>query len=84
MYFFDCAAVFQKVGLNPMNFGFTSIAAFLPNEIIDFTNPLSSVEIPIPNKETGLNPNKFMNWWALSASAAMHTIIAEEAFKLFE
>jgi hypothetical protein len=31
-----------------------------------------------------LNPEEFMNWWAVSASARMHKIIADEAFKKFK
>jgi hypothetical protein len=43
--------------------------------------PLGKTNVAIPNKEKGLNPDEFMNWWAVSASAKVHKIIADEAVK---
>ena len=53
----------------------------LPIEIIDFTNPLKQSDVEKPNSEKDLNPDEFMNWWAGSASAGMHRILATEALK---
>jgi hypothetical protein len=55
--------------------------ANLPYDIIDFSNPLKSAIKEITNKTKGLNPDEFMNWWAVSASAKVHKIIAEEAVR---
>ncbi len=76
---FDAEAVFSKVGLNPSAYGIKYTEAYLPYNVIDFMNPLAKSKAPIPNKEKGLNPDEFMNWWAVSASAKVHKIIADEA-----
>lgn len=76
---FDGAAVFTKVGLNPSAYGIKFTEAYLPYNVIDFMNPLAKSTISIPNKEKGLSPDEFMNWWAVSASAKVHKIIADEA-----
>lgn len=80
-YLFDGAAVFTKVGMNPTEYGIKYTEAYLPYDIIDFTNPLAEPNKTITNKEKGLNPDEFMNWWAVSASAKVHKIIADEAVK---
>lgn len=77
----DGAKIFTEVGMNAAKYGFKYTEPFLPYNIIDFSNPLKKVEISIPNKEKGLNPDEFMNWWAVSASAKMHQIIADRAFE---
>lgn len=81
IYKIDGAKIFTEVGLNLENYGFSSSEAFLPFNIIDFNNPLHNNNISIPNLENGLNPDKFMNWWAVSASAKMHEIISNEVIK---
>ena len=80
----DGARVFAEVGANPAKFGFTHTDAYLPFNIIDFAQPLTNTNIPVPNKEQGLNPDVFMNWWAVSASAQMHRIIATEALSVLK
>lgn len=82
IYKLDGAKIFAKVGLSPKEFGFSHTTAYLPLEVIDFNNPLSDSIISMPNKEKGLNPDEFMNWWAVSASAKMHEIISDEAIKV--
>lgn len=77
----DGAKIFTEVGMNAAKYGFRYTEPFLPYNIIDFSNPLKKVEISIPNKEKGLNSDEFMNWWAVSASAKMHQIIADRAFE---
>lgn len=77
----DGARIFAEVGSNPQKYGFNYTEPYLPLEIIDFSNPLKQTDIRIPNKEKGLNPDEFMNWWAVSASARMHQILATEALK---
>jgi hypothetical protein len=44
-------------------------------------NPLEKNNVTIPNKEKGMDPDEFMNWWAVSASAKVHQIIAGEAIR---
>ncbi len=78
---FDGAAVFTKVGMNPSEYGIKYTDAYLPMNIINFMNPLKKTNIVIPNKDKGLNPDEFMNWWAVSASAKVHRIIADEAVR---
>lgn len=80
-YLFDGAAVFTKVGMNPSEYSIKYTEAYLPYDIIDFTNPLAEPKKEITNKTKGLSPDEFMNWWAVSASAKVHKIIAEEALK---
>jgi len=79
----DGVKIFTEVGLNTTKYGFKYTEPYLPMNIIDFTNPLKKVEIEIPNKTKGLNPDEFMNWWAVSASAKMHQIIGNKAAELF-
>lgn len=79
IYLFDGASVFAKVGQNPKEYGIEFTDAYLPYDIIDFSNPLEEPTKSISNKEKGHNPDKFLNWWAVSASAKVHTIIANEA-----
>lgn len=81
IYLFDGASVFAKVGQNPEEYGIEFTEAYLPYDIIDFSNPMTHPTKKIINKEKGLNPDLFMNWWAVSASAKVHTIIANEAVK---
>lgn len=81
IYLFDGAGVFAKVGQNPKEYGIEYVEAYLPYDIIDFSNPLAEPTKKISNKEKGLNPDLFMNWWAVSASAKVHKIIADEAVK---
>jgi len=83
-YLFDGAAIFANVGANPEQFGFKYTEAFLPFNIIDFSNPLKESSITVSNKEKGLKPDEFMNWWAVSASAKMHKILADEALKILK
>ena len=80
-YLFDGASVFTKIGMNPAQYGIKYIYAYLPMNIINFMNPLEKTNIAIPNKDKGLDPDEFMNWWAVSASAKVHKIIADEAVK---
>lgn len=80
----DGAKIFFEVGMNPAKFGFKFLEPYLPLNIINFSNPLEKTNVEIPNKEKGLNPDEFMNWWAVSASAKMHKIIADEAIKIFK
>lgn len=80
-YKFDGASVFAKVGMNPAQYGIKYTEAYLPYDIIDFSNPLATPTKEINNKTKGLNPDEFMNWWAVSASAKVHKIVAEEAVK---
>ena len=76
---FDGAGVFAKVGMSPAAYGIKYTEAYLPYEVIDFAHPLAKTTAAIPNKEKGLNPDEFMNWWAVSASARGHRVIGEEA-----
>jgi hypothetical protein len=78
---FDGAGVFAKVGMNLAAYGIKYTGAYLPMKVIDFMNPLAKSMAAIPNREKGLNPDEFMNWWAVSASAKVHKIITEEAIK---
>lgn len=84
IYKIDGAKIFAEVGANPKKYGFNYTEPYLPLEVIDFANPLKETTIEIPNKDKGLNPDEFMNWWAVSASAKMHKIIAEEALKIIQ
>lgn len=77
----DGAKIFSEVGMDPANYGIKYLEPYLPFNIINFNNPLEKTNVDIPNKEKGLNPEEFMNWWAVSASAKMHKIIATEALK---
>jgi len=78
-YKFGGASVFIKVAMNPAKYGIKCTEAYLPMDIINFLKPLEKTNVAIPNKEKGLNPDEFMNWWAVSASAKVHKIIADEA-----
>lgn len=78
-YKFDGANVFMKIAMNPANYGIKFTDAYLPFNIINFSQPLERTNVAVPNKEKGLNPDEFMNWWAVSASARVHKILAEEA-----
>ncbi len=80
----DGAKIFSEVGMNPAKYGIKYLEPYLPINIINFNQPLEKTHIEIPNKEKGLNPDEFMNWWAVSASAKMHKIIADEAIKIFK
>jgi phospholipase/lecithinase/hemolysin len=80
LYLFDGAGVFAKIGSNPDAYGIKYTDAYLPWDIIDFTNPLAAPSKTIENQDKGLSPDEFMNWWAVSASAKVHQIIAEEAY----
>lgn len=80
----DGAAIFAEVGNNPGKFGFNHTEPYLPIGIIDFMNPLGETIVEVPNRDKGLNPDEFMNWWAVSASAAMHSVIASSAVKSFK
>lgn len=80
-YKFDGAGVFTNIGMNPEQYGIKHTGAYLPMGIINFMNPLEKTNVAIPNKDKGLDPDEFMNWWAVSASAKVHKIIAEEAVK---
>lgn len=80
-YKFDGASLFAKIGMNPALYGINYTEAYLPLSIINFMKPLEKSNVPIPNKDKGLNPDEFMNWWAISASAKVHKIIADEAVK---
>jgi len=84
IYKIDGAKIFAEVRTNPKKYGFNYTEPYLPFEVIDFANPLKETTIAIPNKEKGLNPDEFMNWWAVSASGKMHKIIAEEALKIIQ
>ncbi|MBK9292461.1 MAG: SGNH/GDSL hydrolase family protein [Bacteroidetes bacterium] len=79
IYLFDGAGVFAKIAAMPSEYGIEYLDAYLPYEIIDFNNPLAEPTVRIPNKEKGLDPDLFMNWWAVSASRKVHKIIADEA-----
>jgi len=81
IYLFDGASVFAKIGANPKSYDIVYTEAYLPYDIIDFSNPLALPTKEITNKAKGLNPDEFMNWWAVSASAKVHKIVAEEAVK---
>jgi phospholipase/lecithinase/hemolysin len=81
IYKFDGAGVFTKTSMNPAEYGIKYTDAYLPMDIINFMKPLEKTNVTIPNKEKGLNPDEFMNWWAVSASAKVHKIIADEAVK---
>lgn len=79
----DGATIFAEVGMNPQKYGFKTTEAYLPFEAINFAAPLEENLILIPNKEKGLNPDDYMNWWAVSASAKMHKILAEKALETY-
>ncbi|MFZ1529627.1 MAG: SGNH/GDSL hydrolase family protein [Ferruginibacter sp.] len=81
VYKFDAARVFAKVGLNPSAYGIKYTEAYLPLGVINFMEPLERTNVAIPNKENGLDPDEFMNWWAVSASAKVHKVVADEAIK---
>jgi phospholipase/lecithinase/hemolysin len=78
----DGAKIFSDVGMNPVKYGIKYLEPYLPINIIDFNRPLEKTNVEIPSKEKGLNADEFMNWWAVSASAKMHKIIADEAIKI--
>lgn len=80
----DGAGIFAEVGMNPSKYGFETTEAYLPINAINFAAPLAKNEVSIPNKDKGLNPDDFMNWWAVSASAKMHRILAEKALETFK
>lgn len=81
MLLFDADKLFKEAVTNPDKFGFKYVdESFLPFDFIDFGNPLSkSAEL-----KDERNPDEFMNWWAVSASAAMHRIIADSAFAMMQ
>ncbi|MCU0333156.1 MAG: SGNH/GDSL hydrolase family protein [Ignavibacteriaceae bacterium] len=79
----DGAKIFSEVGMNPAKYEIKYLEPYLPINIIDFNRPLEKSNVEIPNKEKGLNPDEFINWWAVSASAKMHTIIGEYAIQEF-
>ncbi len=79
IYKFDGAGVFTKIGMNPSEYRIKYTDAYLPMAIINFMKPLEKTNVAIPNKEKGLHPDEFINWWAVSASAKVHKIIADEA-----
>lgn len=81
IYLYDGASVFANIGTNTKSYGITYTEAYLPYDIIDFSNPLKEPAKEITNKTIGVNPDEFMNWWAVSASAKVHKIVAEEAIK---
>lgn len=77
----DAAGLFAAAGMNPGKYGFKEVAqAYLPYDIIDFADPLAPVSKPIPNQQSGRDAEEFMTWWAVSASAHMHRIIADSAY----
>lgn len=78
----DAAGLFARVGRNLLDYGFKYTEPYLPFEIIDFGNPLMANNVVPINVANGMNPDEFLNWWAVSVSAAMHRIIAKEAIKL--
>lgn len=80
----DGAAIFAEVGMNPEKFGFKTTEPYLPFNAINFADPLGKNEVLIPNKEKESNPDDFMNWWAVSASAKMHRILGEKALVAFK
>jgi phospholipase/lecithinase/hemolysin len=84
IYLFDGASVFAKIGQNPKEYGIEYTEAYLPYDIIDFTNPLAEPTKKISNKEKELNPDVFMNWWAVSASAKVHKILSDEAINFIK
>ena len=83
VYEIDAVSIFADAAINPAKYGFKNVIdAYLPYNIIDFSNPLQEPDIEIPNKENGLDPDEFMSWWAVSASAAMHRHIASSALEV--
>lgn len=80
----DGVTIFSEVGMNPAKYDIKYLEPYLPIDIIDFNNPLEKPNVAIPNKDKGLNPDDFMNWWAVSASAKMHKIIANEVIKVYK
>lgn len=82
IYKFDGAAIFSEIGANAQAYGIKYVnEAYLPDNVIDFTKPLERRSIPLPNQEKGLDPDEFMNWWAVSASAKVHQILGAQAFE---
>lgn len=85
IYKFDGARVFTEIGMNAKNYDIEHTnEAYLPINIIDFTKPLETSTVRISNKESGKNPDKFMNWWAVSASAKVHQILGNKAFDFYK
>lgn len=79
------AQLFADAGMNPAKYGFKEVAqAYLPFDVIDFANPLAPVNKPIPNLQAGRDPDEFVTWWAVSAGAHMHRIIADSAYAAFQ
>lgn len=82
--YIDGAKIFTDAAMDPDKYGFKYLTeAYLPYDYIDFANPLAKVEKEIPNKQKGLNPNEFLSWWAVSASAKMHKIIGDFSIQEF-
>lgn len=79
---FDAATVFVEVATNPAAHGITHIdEAFLPDDQIDFSNPLQARHT-IPPKRTGVDPDEFMMFWSLAAGRRVHDALAAAAANL--
>ncbi len=78
----DGNRIFAEVGANPLKYGFKHYEPYLPFDIIDFANPLRLTNLEVSNSIEGLDPDEFMNWWAVSASAKMHQIIANDLLSI--
>jgi phospholipase/lecithinase/hemolysin len=79
---FDAAAVFVDVATNPGAHGITHVAeAYLPNDHIDFTNPLQARH-RFPDHRRGLDPDEFMSFWSLAAGRRVHDALAVAAADL--
>lgn len=78
----EAASFFQDVFAKPAHYGLKNITeSYLPFDYIDFSNPLKTPELTIPNREKGLNPDEFAFWWGISASRRIHELIAERGVK---
>ncbi len=78
----EIASFFKDVFANPAHYGLKNVnESYLPYDYIDFSNPLKTPEMTIPNREQGLNPDEFAFWWGISASKRIHDLIAERAIE---
>ncbi|MFN7149298.1 MAG: hypothetical protein ACK4V6_07435, partial [Microthrixaceae bacterium] len=79
---FDAASVFAAVATDPTAYGITHVAeAYLPDDQIDFTNPLRSRH-SLPEDRVGVDPDEYMSFWSLAAGRRVHDALARAAADL--
>lgn len=73
----DGSAAFARAGQASARLGIRHFSeAYLPLDYVDFRQPLAPAK-PLP---AGRDANAYFSFWAVSASAKVHEVIAEAAF----